>query len=169
MKSLLESLAGREDVTKALVALRQLPPPALTDGQWERIDALSAVLPHAVAQLLALFAERDSLDHPAVAAAARDALGDESAPTGCLSLDCRIHHILVDEYQDVSSQERLLKLLVAGWQRRWQASFASEIGTIDLAFNDGLALLQAQRQELAPWRWTNTGPELRSSNAIVSG
>ena len=118
MKSLLESFAEREDVAQALAALRQLPPPALTDGQWERIDALSAVLPHAVAQLLALFGERDSLDHPAVAAAARDALGDESAPTElALSLDYRIHHLLVDEYQDTSpSQERLLRLLVAGWQ-----------------------------------------------------
>ncbi len=91
----------------------------LTDGQWERIDALVAVLPHAVAELLALFAERDSLDHPAVAAAARDALRDDAAPTDlALALDYRIHHLLVDEYQDTSpAQERLLALLLAGWQR----------------------------------------------------
>ena len=76
------------------------------------------MLPHAVAELLALFAERDNLDHPAVAAAARDALGDDSAPTElALALDYRIRHLLVDEYQDTSpSQERLLELLVAGWQ-----------------------------------------------------
>ncbi len=118
MKSLLESLAGRDGLVAALGRLRVLPPPALTDAQWERIEALSVVLPHAAAELLAVFAERDSLDHAAVAAAARDALGDESAPSElALALDYRIRHLLVDEYQDTSpSQARLLELLVAGWQ-----------------------------------------------------
>ncbi len=118
MKSFLDSLAGDEALASGLARLRVLPPAALTDAQWERIDALTAVLPHAVAELLALFAERDSLDHPAVAAAARDALGEENAPTElALALDYRIRHLLVDEYQDTSpSQARLLELLVAGWQ-----------------------------------------------------
>jgi ATP-dependent helicase/nuclease subunit A len=118
MKSFLESLAGHDLLVPALARLRVLPPAALTDAQWERIDALTAVLPHAVAELMALFAERDCLDHPAVAAAARDALGDENAPTElALALDYRIRHLLVDEYQDTSpSQARLLELLVAGWQ-----------------------------------------------------
>jgi ATP-dependent exoDNAse (exonuclease V) beta subunit len=118
MHALLEALAGHAGLAPALGRLRRLPPAALTDAQWERIDALSAVLPHAVAELLALFAERDCLDHPAVAAAARDALGDEAAPTElALALDYRIRHLLVDEYQDTSpSQARLLELLVAGWQ-----------------------------------------------------
>jgi ATP-dependent exoDNAse (exonuclease V) beta subunit len=118
MKAVLESLAARDGLARALARLRRLPPAALTDAQWERIEALSSVLPHAVAELLALFAERDSLDHPAVAAAARDALGSESAPTElALALDYRIRHLLVDEYQDTSpSQARLLELLVAGWQ-----------------------------------------------------
>ncbi len=114
----LAALTGQEDLAAALTRLRCLPPPALTAAQWERIEALSGVLPLAVAELLALFAERDRLDHAAVAAAAREALGDESAPTElALALDYRIRHLLVDEYQDTSpSQERLLELLVAGWQ-----------------------------------------------------
>ncbi|HUG98107.1 MAG TPA: UvrD-helicase domain-containing protein, partial [Gammaproteobacteria bacterium] len=118
MKAVLGSLAARDGLAAALARLRRLPPAALTDLQWERIEALTSVLPHAVAELLALFAERDSLDHPAVAAAARDALGHESAPTElALALDYRIRHLLVDEYQDTSpSQARLLELLVAGWQ-----------------------------------------------------
>jgi ATP-dependent exoDNAse (exonuclease V) beta subunit len=118
MKSFLDSLAGQEAIVGALARLRVLPPASLTDAQWERIDALSSVLPHAAAELLALFAERDSLDHPAVAAAARDALGNEESPTElALALDYRIRHVLVDEYQDTSpSQARLLELLVAGWQ-----------------------------------------------------
>ena len=175
MKSLLESLAGREEVTNALVALRQLPPPALTEGQWERIDALSAVLPHAVAQLLALFAERGSLDHPAVAAAARDALGDESAPTElALSLDYRIHHLLVDEYQDTSpSQERLLQLLVAGWQPgdgRSLFCVGDPMQSI-YAFReaDVTLFLQAQRRGIGAVALDaeRLGRNFRSSNPIV--
>ncbi len=119
MKEELESLAAIDGLVPLLKRLRRLPPAALTDGQWERIEALVAVLPHAVAELVALFAERGSLDHPAVAAAARDALRDEAAPTElALALDYRIQHLLVDEYQDTSpAQEKLLALLLAGWQR----------------------------------------------------
>ena len=152
-----------------------LPPAALTDAQWERIDALSAVLPHAVAELLALFAERDSLDHPAVAAAARDALGDESAPTElALSLDYRIHHLLVDEYQDTSpSQARLLELLVAGWQPgdgRSLFCVGDPMQSI-YAFReaDVTLFLQAQRQGIGgvPLAAERLGRNFRSSAAIV--
>jgi len=119
MKDELESLAGIDGVVPMLQRIRRLPPARLTEGQWERIEALVAVLPHAVAELIALFAERGSLDHPSVAAAARDALRDDAAPTElALALDYRIQHLLVDEYQDTSpAQEQLLALLLAGWQR----------------------------------------------------
>ncbi len=175
MKSLLESLAGREGLVAALGRLRVLPPPALTDAQWERIEALSAVLPHAVAELLALFAERDSLDHAAVAAAARDALGDEAAPSElALALDYRIRHLLVDEYQDTSpSQARLLELLVAGWlpgDGRSLFCVGDPMQSI-YAFReaDVTLFLQAQRQgvggvALAAER---LGRNFRSSRAIV--
>jgi ATP-dependent helicase/nuclease subunit A len=118
MKAELDALAATDGFAAELGRVRRLPPPALTDGQWERIEALLAVLPPAVAELIALFAERGSLDHPAVAAAARDALREDSAPTElALSLDYRIHHLLVDEYQDTSpAQEQLIALLLAGWQ-----------------------------------------------------
>ncbi len=175
MKSQLEALAANGNLTTALGALRQLAPAALTDGQWERIDALTAVLPHAVAQLLALFGERDSLDHPAVAAAARDALGDESAPTDlALSLDYRIRHVLVDEYQDTSpSQERLLKLLVAGWQPgdgRSLFCVGDPMQSI-YAFReaDVTLFLQAQRRGIGavPLVAERLGRNFRSSAAIV--
>ncbi|MGQ0384468.1 MAG: UvrD-helicase domain-containing protein [Gammaproteobacteria bacterium] len=117
-KAWLQSLASHEALVPALARLRVLPPPALTEGQWRRIDALSVALPYAATELIALCAERGNLDHPAVAAAARDALGDPVAPTElALALDYRIRHLLIDEYQDTSpSQARLLELLVAGWQ-----------------------------------------------------
>jgi ATP-dependent exoDNAse (exonuclease V) beta subunit len=114
----LVTLAQADGFGAALARIRQLPPGALTDAQWERIAALVAVLPHAVAELLTLLAGRGRLDHPAVAAAARDALREEWAPTElALALDYRIRHLLVDEYQDTSpAQEQLLQMLVAGWQ-----------------------------------------------------
>ena len=119
MKEELDELATDDLFAATLARVRRLPPAGLTDGQWERLEALMAVLPHAVAELIALFAERGSLDHAAVAAAARDALRDESAPTElALALDYRIRHLLVDEYQDTSpAQEKLLELLLAGWER----------------------------------------------------
>jgi ATP-dependent exoDNAse (exonuclease V) beta subunit len=58
------------------------------------------------------------VDHAAVAAAARGALGDETAPSDlALALEYRLRHLLVDEYQDTApAQEALLRRLVAGWQ-----------------------------------------------------
>ena len=176
MKELLAAFSGRDGFAEALAMLRVLPPPALTDRQWERIDALSAVLPHAVAELVALFSERDSLDHPAVAASARDALGDESSPTElALALDYRIRHLLVDEYQDTSpSQERLLELLVAGWQPGDGRSLFCVGDPMQSIYGfreaDVTLFLQAQRQgiggvELASER---LGQNFRSCRAIVS-
>ncbi len=176
MKSFLEDLARHDHVAATLDRLRILPPPALGDAQWERIDALSSVLPHAAAELLALFAERDRLDHPAVAAAARAALGDASAPSElALSLDYRIRHLLVDEYQDTSpAQARLLELLVSGWQPADGRSLfcvGDPMQSI-YAFReaDVTLFLQAQRQgigavALAPER---LGRNFRSSAAIVN-
>jgi ATP-dependent exoDNAse (exonuclease V) beta subunit len=118
MVAVLETLAELPDFAATLARTRLLPPARLTEVQWERIDALRATLPYAVVELLALFAERGRLDHAAVAAAARDALRDESAPTElALALDYRIRHLLVDEFQDTSpAQQQLLELLLSGWE-----------------------------------------------------
>ena len=175
LKSFLDSLAAHEALVGDLARLRVLPPAALTNAQWERIDALASVLPHAVAELLALFAERDNLDHPAVAAAARDALGDEDAPTElALALDYRICHLLVDEYQDTSpSQARLLELLVAGWQSgdgRSLFCVGDPMQSI-YAFReaDVTLFLQAQRQGIGGVELTaeRLGRNFRSSAPIV--
>lgn len=176
MKELLATLAEQDGLVAMLAQLRRLPPSALTDRQWERIDSLCAVLPHAVAELLALFSERDNLDHPAVAAAAREALGNESAPTElALALDYRIRHLLVDEYQDTSpSQERLLELLVAGWQPddgRSLFCVGDPMQSI-YAFReaDVTLFLQAQRQGIGgvALQAARLGQNFRSCAAIVN-
>ena len=171
----LESLAARSGVAAALVRVRRLPPAKLSDSQWERLDALLAVLPHAVAELVTLFAERRSVDHSAVAAAARDALRDDAAPTElALALDYRIRHLLVDEYQDTSpAQERLLALLLAGWQRgdgRTLFCVGDPMQSI-YAFReaDVTLFLQASLEGIGgvPLESLRLGRNFRSSRAIV--
>ncbi len=175
MKDELETLAGIPGFAQALARVRRLPPAALTDGQWERIAALLAALPHAVAELLALFSERGNLDHPAVAAAARDALREDSAPTElALALDYRIQHLLVDEYQDTSpAQEQLLTLLLAGWQAGDGRSLFCVGDPMQSIYSfreaDVTLFLQAAEQGLGdvPLESLRLGRNFRSSRAIV--
>lgn len=112
----LVAIAGLQE---ALAALRRMPPPAYTDAQWQALDAILALLKPAVAQLVALFGERGEVDFTQIAHGALQALGTESEPTDLLlSLDVRVRHLLVDEFQDTSnSQWELLERLTAGWQQ----------------------------------------------------
>ncbi|MGQ0428591.1 MAG: UvrD-helicase domain-containing protein [Gammaproteobacteria bacterium] len=171
----LEALAQADGCAAALARVRRLPPPALTDAQWERIAALAGVLRHAVAELVVLLAERGSLDHPAVAAAARAALCEDAAPTElALALDYRIRHLLVDEYQDTSpAQEQLLRLLLAGWQQddgRTLFCVGDPMQSI-YAFReaDVTLFLQAERQGVGgvPLTPLSLSRNFRSSAAIV--
>ncbi len=175
MKAELDALALVGGLAATLGRVRRLPPAVLTDGQWERIEALLAVLPQAVAELMTLFSERGSLDHPAVAAAARNALRDDAAPTElALALDYRIHHLLVDEYQDTSpAQEQLLALLLAGWQPgdgRTLFCVGDPMQSI-YAFReaDVTLFLQAAQQGIGgvALRPLKLGRNFRSSRAIV--
>ena len=102
----------------ALAALLALPPPGYTDTQWETLSAMLELLPRAVAQMMVVFAEHGQADFTEIAQGAVRALGEPDAPTDLLlSLDVRIKHILVDEFQDTSiSQWELLERLTAGWQ-----------------------------------------------------
>ena len=118
MKDALAALEAVEGAAAALARVGQLPPHELSESQWQRIDALRQVLPQAAAELDLLFAERGQVDHAAVGAAARAALGTADSPSElALALDYRIQHLLVDEYQDTSpAQVALLRSLVRGWQ-----------------------------------------------------
>lgn len=99
--------------------VRLLPPMAYTDKQWELLGAITRLLPFAVAQLKIVFQLYGRVDFTEVAQAALQALGDEDMPTDlALALECRIKHILVDEFQDTSiSQYQLIEKLVVGWQQ----------------------------------------------------
>ena len=114
-----QALAGNEPLRQALLRMRRLPPERYTDSQWETLGAMLQLLPLAAAQLKVVFAERGECDFTEIAQGAVRALGTPDEPTDLLlSLDYRIKHILVDEFQDTSwSQWELLERLTAGWQK----------------------------------------------------
>ena len=103
---------------EALVALRAAPPPEYTATQWEALEAILTLLNPALAQLLALFGEHGEVDFTQIAHGALRALGTPDEPTDLLlSMDARVRHLLVDEFQDTSnSQWELLERLTAGWE-----------------------------------------------------
>ena len=84
-------------------ASSDLPPARYTDAQWEVLGAIARLLPLAVAEAEAGVrrARRGRFRRDRAGRARRAAASD--APTDLLlSLDYRIRHILVDEFQDTS-------------------------------------------------------------------
>lgn len=173
--ALLESMAGEDAGLEAVADLRGLPPACFTQGQWEALEAVVALLPLAAAQLLAIFGERGEVDHAEIASGAVRALGDEDDPTDLLlALDERLSHLLVDEFQDTSrTQWSLLAALTAGWSPGdGRTVFAvgdpmqsiyrfreADVGLFLRAWNEGLP-----RVALEPLRLTTN---FRSQSAIV--
>lgn len=100
-----------------LQRLAQMPPLAYSEGQWNVLADLVALLPLLAARLRTVMMAHGVIDHTESALAAVRALGTELEPTDlALQLDYRIRHILVDEFQDTSSMQfSLLELLTAGW------------------------------------------------------
>ncbi|HKQ25794.1 MAG TPA: UvrD-helicase domain-containing protein [Burkholderiales bacterium] len=113
-----QALSGNEALRQALSALLRMPPERYSDAQWQVLQSLIELLPLAAAQLRVVFAERGEADFTEIAQGAVRALGTTDAPTDLLlSMDARVRHILVDEFQDTSfSQWELLVLLTSGWQ-----------------------------------------------------
>ncbi len=113
----LAELAVQPGALELLNEIQLLPDPQLSGDETQVLGVLARLLGLAVAELEVVFNELGRVDYPAIAAAARAALGSMDEPTDlALRLDSRIRHILVDEFQDTSlEQTRLLALLTAGW------------------------------------------------------
>jgi ATP-dependent exoDNAse (exonuclease V) beta subunit len=116
----LSSRPEAEEIRHALIPLLKLPPARYDDAQWQALDAILALLLPALKQLVVLFAEKNQVDFTHIAQGAVHALGAAEDPSELLlSLDARICHILVDEFQDTSiSQWELLELLTSNWDQQ---------------------------------------------------
>lgn len=114
---LIERLSAVEGLDARLHRLRSLPQAHYGDGQWRILQALVELLPVAAAQLRLVFGERGEVDFPELMLKALEALGEPETPTDlALSMDYRLQHILVDEFQDTSTgQFELVRRLTAGW------------------------------------------------------
>ncbi len=107
-----------DDFLERLHRVRLLPPTAVGDTQWNVLQALVELLPVAVGQLKLAFQATGKVDFAEIAHACRQALGTPEAPTDlAFALDCRIGHLLIDEFQDTSQgQFDLIESLTSDWQ-----------------------------------------------------
>ena len=110
--------ANHAEVLPGLVTLKNLPQPDYSDSQWQDLQWLIQLLTMSAAFLKLVFQQSGQADYIEIAQAASQALGDELEPTDLAQqLDYQIQHLLVDEFQDTSSEQfKLLKQLIAGWQ-----------------------------------------------------
>ena len=98
-------------------ALRLLPPEPLLPEQAQDLISICISLSLAVIDLSSVMRSQGVADFTELLLAARRALRSGENPTElALSIDNRIRHVLVDEFQDTSVvQYQLLELLVGGW------------------------------------------------------
>ncbi len=120
IQALLENVSAMPSsahLMASLAALRALPATIYADDEWEVLGAIVRLLPHATAHLWAVFGREAQCDFTEISQAAARALGEDDAPTDlALSLDYRIRHLLIDEFQDTShAQYTLIEKLTRGW------------------------------------------------------
>lgn len=117
MQAMLNVFRDINGLAELVSGVHSLPAPVYSETQWRVLAALLTVLPHAVAHLKVEFQQKGQIDFVEQSLRALDALGTEDNPTDlALTIDMRLQHILVDEFQDTSiTQMRLLRLLTAGW------------------------------------------------------
>ncbi len=119
MLELIVELAHNDDDNLAdqIFQITQLPPQQYRTDEWHTLAALIELLPIIAAKLKLTFNKQQQVDYTEIAISALAALGEDEAPTDLsLSLDYKIQHILVDEFQDTSTtQFQLLEKLTAGW------------------------------------------------------
>ena len=115
---LLVALSNHPAFCTALLNLLLAPACEYTNQQWQVLESLLALLPVTAAQLRLLFSQYGMIDYIENASSALLALGSSDEPSDALlSLDYQIKHLLIDEFQDTSSNQfSLLQKLTSGWE-----------------------------------------------------
>jgi ATP-dependent exoDNAse (exonuclease V) beta subunit len=117
LKAVIAELQPRDGLLEQLQLVRHLPDINDDPQRWQTLLTLCRVLPVLAAQLSVVFQQHGVVDHAQVSMAAREALGDDDAPTLLAQkLDYKLRHILLDEFQDTSvNQFELVRRLTRGW------------------------------------------------------
>ncbi len=117
MIELVKEVSQYNQLKDHFAQLLSLPDSDFSDTQWQLMEALLKVLPHALAELEIAMRTLNKRDFTAVALGALGALGDADTPSDILlKLDYQIKHLLVDEFQDTSiTQFQLVERLVSNW------------------------------------------------------
>ena len=125
LRAVLEEVAHRDDLLRAIENVDRLPPARYPQEQWEVAKALFRVLRRALIELQLVFAQHGECDFAEVGLLAKSALRREGAVDDLqAALGMKLQHLLVDEMQDTStSQYELIELLTQGWDGRSQTVF----------------------------------------------
>lgn len=112
-KSLVRELQEIDGLLETLVELKDIPADRYTDEEWQAIRSIFMVLLHAAVQLRLVFAEKSRIDFVEVGLTAEYALQD---PEVRRRWSNRVHHFLVDEFQDTSRRQyELLHSIIREW------------------------------------------------------
>ncbi len=119
---LMGSVENDPSLLETLAKVKRLPRAHFTDMEWNLLKSTIRLLAEINRKLKEIFSSRKITDFTEISLSAINGLvqKDENGnmqPTDLLYyLDCKIHHILVDEYQDTSfKQEELLHKLTSEW------------------------------------------------------
>ncbi|MAX16869.1 MAG: hypothetical protein CMH73_01685 [Nitrospina sp.] len=124
-EKLVGSLQTNPAILSTLTKVKKLPRREFTNEEWNLLKSTIRLLAEINKILKQVFSSHQITDFTEVSLAAIKALvnkneNGEEYPTDLLFyLDCKIHHILVDEYQDTSfKQEELLHKLTSEWSNQ---------------------------------------------------
>ncbi|MBN2689102.1 MAG: UvrD-helicase domain-containing protein [Gammaproteobacteria bacterium] len=116
MLSMLTKLAKNKAFVDALIHIKNSPPSKYSEEEWRLIIHLIEMLKNAAAYLNITFQDKNGVDYNAIAMEALNSLSEYNPSELALSLDYKLKHILVDEFQDTSViQYQLLEKLTSNW------------------------------------------------------
>lgn len=118
MRQLIEHCKGIPGLREALRCVQELPPARYTEDEWRIVRACFVLLRHAAAELRIVLEEAGVVDFIEIAQRAQlTLLSEDGLPTEAgFAIADRIHHLLVDEFQDTSRrQHKLITSLVKAW------------------------------------------------------